>query len=96
MGELQDMADQVVVVGRGKVLADASVDELIARRLGRRSPVPHAGARRSGDGTATQRSAATVIDRGTLTSPGSKRSASSTSSARPASLLRGHRPAGDA
>ena len=31
MSELQDMADQVVVVGRGRVLADASVDELLAR-----------------------------------------------------------------
>ncbi|MGH3264935.1 MAG: ATP-binding cassette domain-containing protein, partial [Trebonia sp.] len=30
MGELQDTADQVVVVGRGKVLADASVDQLLA------------------------------------------------------------------
>jgi ABC-2 type transport system ATP-binding protein len=30
MGELQDTADQVVVVGRGKVLADATVDELLA------------------------------------------------------------------
>jgi ABC-2 type transport system ATP-binding protein len=30
MGELQDTADQVVVVGRGRVLADASVDELLA------------------------------------------------------------------
>ena len=29
MGELQDMADQVVVVGRGKVLADATVEELL-------------------------------------------------------------------
>jgi ABC-2 type transport system ATP-binding protein len=34
MGELEDMADQVVVVGRGKVLADASVEELIARVSG--------------------------------------------------------------
>ena len=34
MTELQDMADQVVVVGRGKVLADASVDELVARASG--------------------------------------------------------------
>ena len=34
MGELQDMADQVVVIGRGRVLADASVDELIARIFG--------------------------------------------------------------
>ena len=31
MGELQDMADQVVVVGRGRVLANATVDELVAR-----------------------------------------------------------------
>ena len=29
MGELEDMADHVVVIGRGKVLADASVAELI-------------------------------------------------------------------
>ena len=29
MGELQDTADQVVVVGRGRVLADATVDELL-------------------------------------------------------------------
>jgi ABC-2 type transport system ATP-binding protein len=31
MGELQDTADQVVVVGRGRVLADATVDELLAQ-----------------------------------------------------------------
>ena len=30
MSELEDVADHVVVVGRGKVLADASVDDLIA------------------------------------------------------------------
>lgn len=30
MGELQDIADQVVVVGRGKVLADASMEQLLA------------------------------------------------------------------
>jgi ABC-2 type transport system ATP-binding protein len=30
VGELQDTADQVVVVGRGRVLADATVDELLA------------------------------------------------------------------
>jgi ABC-2 type transport system ATP-binding protein len=34
MGEVQDVADQVVVVGRGRVLADASVDELVARASG--------------------------------------------------------------
>ncbi|HEY3506445.1 MAG TPA: ATP-binding cassette domain-containing protein [Actinocatenispora sp.] len=31
MGELQDTADHVVVVGRGRVLADAPVDELVSR-----------------------------------------------------------------
>ena len=34
MGELQDIADRVVVVGRGRVLADATVDELVARASG--------------------------------------------------------------
>jgi len=34
MTELQDMADQVVVVGRGKVIADASVPELRAKAAG--------------------------------------------------------------
>jgi ABC-2 type transport system ATP-binding protein len=34
MGELQDMADRVVVVGRGRVVADASVDELLAGAAG--------------------------------------------------------------
>jgi ABC-2 type transport system ATP-binding protein len=34
MGELEDMADHVVIVGRGRVLADATVDELIARLSG--------------------------------------------------------------
>jgi ABC-2 type transport system ATP-binding protein len=44
MGELQDTADQVVVVGRGKVVADAAVDELVARVSGDqvllRTPAP--------------------------------------------------------
>ncbi|WP_307846518.1 ATP-binding cassette domain-containing protein [Actinospica durhamensis] len=31
MGELQGTADHVVVVGRGRVLADASIDDLVAR-----------------------------------------------------------------
>jgi len=34
MGELEDTADQVVVVGRGRVLADASVAELVAQASG--------------------------------------------------------------
>jgi ABC-2 type transport system ATP-binding protein len=44
MGELEDMADHVVIAGRGRVLADATVEELIARASGDqvllRSPVP--------------------------------------------------------
>jgi ABC-2 type transport system ATP-binding protein len=34
MGELEDTADQVVVVGHGRVLADATVEELVARFSG--------------------------------------------------------------
>jgi ABC-2 type transport system ATP-binding protein len=34
MSELQDVADHVVVIGRGRVLADASIQELIARASG--------------------------------------------------------------
>ncbi len=58
MGELQGMADQVVVIGRGRVLADASVEELIARASGDqvllRSPVAADAA------TALQRAGATA------------------------------------
>jgi ABC-2 type transport system ATP-binding protein len=66
MSELQDMADQVVVVGRGKVLADATVDELVARascdQVLLRTAAPAEAA------TALQRASAatTVIDRGTV------------------------------
>jgi ABC-2 type transport system ATP-binding protein len=66
MGELQDMADQVVVIGRGKVLADATVDELVAQASGDqvllRTPAPAEAAK------ALQRAgaAATVMDRSTL------------------------------
>ena len=48
MGELQDIADQVVVVGRGRVLADASVEELLAGAARRPGPAAHAGASRGG------------------------------------------------
>ncbi len=44
MSELQDVADHVVIVGRGRVLADASIDELVARATGDqvllRTPAP--------------------------------------------------------
>jgi ABC-2 type transport system ATP-binding protein len=35
MSELQDMADHVVVVGRGRVIADTSLSDLLARHGGR-------------------------------------------------------------
>jgi ABC-2 type transport system ATP-binding protein len=48
MSELQDTADQVVVVGRGRVVADTSVTELLATtsggRLTLRSSAPNASA----------------------------------------------------
>jgi hypothetical protein len=36
MSELQDTADHLVVVGRGRVVADTSVSELLARASGGR------------------------------------------------------------
>jgi ABC-2 type transport system ATP-binding protein len=66
MSELQDMADHVVVVGRGRVLADASVDELIGRassdQVLLRGPAPAEAAR------ALQRAggSATIIDSTTV------------------------------
>ena len=49
MGELQGMADHVVVVGRGRVLADAGVDELLGRasrdQVVVRTPAPAEAAR---------------------------------------------------
>jgi ABC-2 type transport system ATP-binding protein len=66
MTELQDMADHVVVVGRGKVLADARVDELIARASGDqvliRTPAPAEAGRALQRGGAD----ATVIEGNTV------------------------------
>ena len=39
MGELQDIADHLVIVGRGKVIADTTVEELISRTAGERVTV---------------------------------------------------------
>ena len=70
MSELQDVADHVVVIGRGRVLADASVDVLIARASGDevvvRTPAPAEAAK------ALQRSgnAATVVDANTISVSG--------------------------
>jgi len=69
-GELEDMADQVVVVGRGKVLADASVEELVGRASGDqvllRTPAPDDAVK----ALQRARAAATVIDRNTLSVTG--------------------------
>jgi ABC-2 type transport system ATP-binding protein len=70
MGELQDTADQIVVVGRGKVLANATVEELLAHAagdqvlLGTSQPGEAAAALQSVGGSAA------VTDRGTLTVTG--------------------------
>jgi ABC-2 type transport system ATP-binding protein len=70
MGELQDAADHVVVVGRGRVLADASVEELVSRASGDqvllRTPTPADAA------MALQRAgtAGTIIDGNTLSVSG--------------------------
>ena len=70
MGELQGIADQVVVIGRGRVLADATVHELVARLSGDqvllRAPAPSEAAaalRRVG-------AEATVSDRDSVTVSG--------------------------
>ena len=48
MSELEDTADHLIVIGKGRLLADISVDELIAERLGRagRGPDARRGRRR--------------------------------------------------
>jgi ABC-2 type transport system ATP-binding protein len=70
MSELQDVADHVVVIGRGRVLADASVEQLLARASGDqvllRTPTPTEAARvlqRAG-------AAASVTDANTLSVSG--------------------------
>ena len=50
MSELQDTADHLVVVGRGKVIADASVRRADRGRLRRPGRAAHRGARRGDDG----------------------------------------------
>ena len=57
MGELQGTADQVVVIGRGKVLADAAIDDLGARasrdQVLVRTPAPDHAVRLLGQAGAT-------------------------------------------
>jgi ABC-2 type transport system ATP-binding protein len=70
MSELQGIADHIVVIGRGKVLADASIDELLARAAGEQvllqTPAPAEAARvlhRAGGAT-------TILDDSTLSVSG--------------------------
>jgi ABC-2 type transport system ATP-binding protein len=70
MTELQDIADQVVVVGRGKVLADASVEELIARASGQQVLVRTPAATEAARALRRGGTAATVIDTNTLSVSG--------------------------
>ena len=97
MSELQDVADHVVVVGRGRVLADARLDELVARASGDevviRTPAPTEAARvlRRADAAATTTDADTV----SVSGLGAQRVVEILGAAR-RSVLRGDRAAGDA
>ena len=66
MGELQDTADRVVVVGRGRVLADATVDELLAGGRRRAGCAAHLRSGRGGHRARTAGAKVAVTDRGTL------------------------------
>jgi ABC-2 type transport system ATP-binding protein len=70
MSELQDMADHVVVVGRGRVLADASVDELVARASGDQILVRTPAAPEAVSALQRVGAAATVMGPNTLTVSG--------------------------
>jgi ABC-2 type transport system ATP-binding protein len=64
MSEIQDMADQVVVIGRGKVLADATVDDLLSRASGDRVLVRTPAPAEAANALERASAVATVADRG--------------------------------
>jgi ABC-2 type transport system ATP-binding protein len=64
------MADHVVVVGRGRVLADASVDELVARASGDQVLVRTPAASEAVSALRRVGAAATVIDSNTVSVSG--------------------------
>ena len=66
MGELQDMADQVIVIGRGKVLADATVEELVARASGDQVLLRTPALSEAAKALQRARAVATVMDANTL------------------------------
>jgi ABC-2 type transport system ATP-binding protein len=70
MGELQGTADQVVVVGRGRVVADAPVDELVAAESGDRVQLRTAEAAEAAAALRRDGLAATVAARDTVTVTG--------------------------
>jgi ABC-2 type transport system ATP-binding protein len=66
MGELQDMADHVVVIGRGRVLADATVEDLVARASGDQVLLRTPSLTEATKALKRARAVATVIDTNTL------------------------------
>jgi ABC-2 type transport system ATP-binding protein len=70
MGELQGTADQVVVVGRGRVVADAPVDELVAAESGGRVQLRTAEPAEAAAALRRDGLAATVAARDTVTVTG--------------------------
>jgi ABC-2 type transport system ATP-binding protein len=66
MSELQGVADHLVVIGRGRVLADASVDELIARASGDQVLLRTSAPAEAASVLQRDSAAATVIDGNTL------------------------------
>jgi ABC-2 type transport system ATP-binding protein len=70
MSELQDMADHIVAIGRGKVLADASVDELIAHASGDQVLVRTSAASEAAGALQRAGNAARVIDGNTISVSG--------------------------
>jgi ABC-2 type transport system ATP-binding protein len=70
MGELQDTADQIVVVGRGKVLADATVEELLAHAAGDQVLLSTSQPGEAAAALEFVGGSAAVTDRGTLTVTG--------------------------
>ena len=70
MGEVQDVADHVVVVGRGRVLADASVDALVARASGDEVLIRTSSPAEAVTTLQQVGAAATVIDGNTLSVSG--------------------------
>ncbi len=70
MGEMQDLADQVVIVGRGKVLADATMKELVARASGDQVLLRTPAADEAITALLRAGAVATVVDRTTLSVTG--------------------------